>query len=105
MEIKYLNAKGMEEIDYDYSNDIILFKIKDRDYDYSIELEDVVLDIDKEGFITGIQVFDASNIFNASKEALTSIKNWEFKIRTEEKIIYIQLNFAIISRNKIIEKC
>jgi uncharacterized protein YuzE len=51
----YLNAKGKGEADYDYANDILFFKIKDREYSHSIELEDIVLDIDVSGIITGIQ--------------------------------------------------
>ena len=52
MEIKHLDAKGNGEVDYDYAHDIILFKVKDREYSKSVEFEDLVLDIDKEGFIT-----------------------------------------------------
>ena len=54
-----------------------------------VEFEDIVLDIDKEGFITGIQIFNASNMFKVEKESLNEIKNW---------------NFEIVKRNKIIER-
>ena len=104
MELKHLNAKGNGESDYDYINDILFFKIKDRGYHKSIEFEDIVLDIDKEGFITGIQIFDASEVFKLSKEALREIKKWAFEIKIENNTINIHLIFKVNSRNKIIER-
>ncbi|MEK6921836.1 MAG: DUF2283 domain-containing protein [Nanoarchaeota archaeon] len=104
LEIKQLNAIGKGEMDYDYSNDILFFKVKNREYDRSIELEDIVLDLDKQGFITGIQIFGASTIFKLEKETLQNIKKWEFHVQTEGKVISIQLMFEMIRRNKIIER-
>ncbi len=104
MELKHLTAKGNGESDYDYINDILFFKIKDREYHKSIEFEDIILDIDKEGFITGIQIFDASSIFKLSKEAVKEIKKWFFEIKVENNIINIQLMFKTMIRNKIIER-
>jgi len=76
----YLNAKGKGEADYDYANDILFFKIKDREYSHSIELEDIVLDIDVSGIITGIQIFAASNMFQIEKEALQNNKKFIFSL-------------------------
>mgnify|MGYP001610711972 CR=1 FL=1 len=104
MELKHLNAQGKGELDYDYLNDILFFKIKEREYKKSIELEDITLDIDTEGFITGIQLFAASKIFNLEKELLRNIKNWEFNIKVERKVIFVNLTFETIKRNKIIER-
>lgn len=104
MELKHLNAKGEGESDYDYLNDILFFKIKEREYFKSIEFEDIILDLDKEGFITGIQIFDASSLFKLSKENLISINKWAFEIKTENNIINIQLMFKILVRNKLIER-
>ncbi len=101
---KYLDAKGKGEMDYDYANDILFFKVEHREYDHSIELEDVVLDVDKEGYITGIQIFGASNIFNIDKDALKNIQKWEFKVKIENKIVSMQLMFEMLKRNKIIER-
>ena len=104
METKQLNSIGNGEMDYDYSNDILFFKVKNREYEHSIELEDVVLDIDKQGFITGIQIFGASAIFKVDKETLQNIKKWEFNVQTEGKVVSIQLIFEMIKRNKIVER-
>lgn len=49
---KDLKTKG--EFDYDYVHDILFFKCKDRQHERSIELDNVVIDIDEEGFIVGL---------------------------------------------------
>jgi uncharacterized protein YuzE len=100
METRHLNAKGKGQYSYDYRNDLLLFKIKDREYAKSIEFDNLVVDIDKEGFITGLRVFDASKIFKLTKVALNKITNFEFYAKIEEKIITIQLRFTSMLRNK-----
>jgi len=104
MEPKHLDAQGKGEIDYDPANDILFLKVKERDYDHSLELEDLVLDVDKEGYITGIQLFGASTIFNVDKDALQNIRKWEFKVQTEGKVISIQLMFEILRKDHLIER-
>lgn len=99
---KHLEGKG--EMDYDYANDILFFKVKDRDYDRSVELEDIVLDIDQEGYIIGIQIFTASEMFNVDKDSLRHIQKWEFRVKTERKVIFVQLMFEMIRRNQIVER-
>ena len=100
---KKLEGKG--EVDYDYKHDILFFKTKDREYVKSIELLDnLVVDVDKEGFLTGIQMFDASEYLNIDKKSLLQIPNWQFTINVHENIIEIRLVFQIKIRNKIVEK-
>ena len=100
---KKLEGKG--EVDYDYKNDILFFKLKGRQYDKSIELLDnLVVDVDKEGFLVGIQIFDASKFLNIEKKSLLKIPNWQFIISVHENIIEIRLVFQVKIRNKIIEK-
>ena len=100
---KKLEGKG--EVDYDYENDILFFKLKSRQYSKSIELLDnLVVDVDKEGFLVGIQMFDASEYLNIDKKSLLKIPNWQFTINVHESIIEIRLVFQIKVRNKIVEK-
>jgi len=91
-------------MNYDYPNDILFFKVKDRAYDHSIEFEDVVLDVDQEGYITGIQIFGASNIFEVDRDTLRNVQKWDFKVRIEGKIIFVQLMFEMLRRNQVIER-
>jgi len=101
---KYLNATGKGEMDYDFENDILFFKVKDREYGHSLELEDIIVDIDTDGFVTGVQIFGASELFNTEKEELKHLNRWEFRINTEGKTISVQLTFEVLRKDKIIER-
>ncbi len=103
MEQKKLKGKG--EADYDYKHDILFFKTVNREYSKSIELDNLVIDIDKEDFISGVQLFEASKFLNLDKETLRAINHWQYiGTTTEEGKIEIRLIFNIIMRNKTIEK-
>ena len=100
--IKKLEAEG--EMDYDYVNDILFFKVKDREYDFSLEFQNMVIDIDDEKFVVGIQLFDASNFLGISKVNLRKIPKWKFNAKIEGDIIELRLNYELEIRNKIFEK-
>lgn len=97
-----LEAEG--EMDYDYINDILFFKVKNREYDFSLEFQNMVIDIDEEKFIVGIQIFDASMFLGISKINLREIPKWKFKARIDHGIIELRLFYQICVRNKMIEK-
>ena len=99
------SIQGKGEVDYDFKHDILFFKTKGREYAKSIELLDnLVVDVDKEGFLTGIQIFDAAEYLNIDKKSLLNIPNWQFTINVHENIIEIRLVFQVKVRNKIVEK-
>ena len=100
------SIQGKEEVDYDFKHDILFFKTKDRKYAKSIELLDsIVVDVDKEGFLVGIQIFDASEFLNLDKKELLSIPKWLFNASVYDgNKIDIWLVFQIKVRNKIVEK-
>ena len=100
MKPKYLNGQGKGEIAYDFKYDILMFKVKDREYAKSVELHNFVADIDDKGFVTGIRIFDASKVFGVSKFLLKSIKSMKFKASVEDNVITIVLEFSSIVRNK-----
>lgn len=102
MKPRKLEEKG--EMSYDYVNDILLFKVSDREYDYSVEFRNMVIDIDKEQFIVAIQIFDASTFLNIDKAALREIPRWKFKAKLEDNTIEIRLDYQVKLRNKILEK-
>lgn len=104
MKQKLLDAKGKGEYTYDFKNDLLLFKIKDRNYKTSLDFGNLIVDIDEEGFITGLRVFDASQLFGMDKIALNSIQQFEFNAGVEDKVINIQLKFIALLRNKPLEK-
>ena len=100
------SIQGKGEVDYDFKHDILFFKTKDRKYAKSIELLDnIVVDVDKEGFLVGIQIFDASKFLNLDKKELLSIPKWVFNANVYDgNKIDIRLTFQIKVRNKIVEK-
>jgi len=99
---RILEAKG--EMDYDFVNDILFFKVENREYDFSLEFQNMVIDIDKEKFIVGIQIFDASEFLRIDKHYLRTLPKWQFKARIDHGIIEIRLFYQMTIRNKIIEK-
>ncbi len=104
MKEKLLDAKGKGEKSYDFKNDLLFFKIKDRNYKTSLDFGDIIVDIDEMGFITGLRIFDASQMFRMDKIALTNIKQFEFDASIEDKVVKIQLRFIALLRNKPLEK-
>lgn len=99
---KMKKLKG--EADYDFKQDILFFKTKNREYVKSIEVDNITLDIDSKNFITGIQIFEASKFLNIPKQALVSIPNWNFQATVYEGRLEVRLVFQIKIRNKIVEK-
>jgi len=99
---RHLEAEG--EMDYDYVNDILFFKVKNREYNFSIEFQNMVIDIDEEKFIVGIQIFEASNFLRMPKINLREIPNWKFNAKLENNTIEIRLDYQLKVRNKIFEK-
>ena len=97
---KHLDGTGKGEFLYDFSNDILMFKVKDRDYKISAEFQNFVADIDIEGFVTGIRIFDASKVFRIDKFTLKNIVTWGFETVVESGMITIRLTFASKVRNK-----
>lgn len=97
---KHLDGTGKGEFLYDFNNDILMFKIKDRDYKISAEFQNFVADVDTEGFVTGIRVFDASKVFGVDKYTLKRIVRWRFDTFVEKGMITIRLSFVGQVRNK-----
>src|SRR3989344_2577014 len=100
----HLDARGKGELDYDLKQDILFFKVKDREYVKSIELDNIVIDIDSEQFITGIQIFEASKFLRIDKAFLTKMPTWEFNATIKDNKVELRLTFTVVARNKIIEK-
>ncbi len=95
--------KKIGKSDYDLKNDIFFFKVKNREYSHSIELHNLVIDFDKEDFIVGLQIFDASKLFGISKKQLNNLQNFNMKSQIKEGTIQINLNFSMNIRNKRVE--
>ncbi len=98
---RHLDGMGKGEFNYDYKYDTLMFRIKGRKYNRSFEFQNFVADIDKEGFITGIRIFDASKVFGTTRYILKNIVDWEFHTRVEEDVVTITFRFSSRIRNRI----
>lgn len=92
--MKQLRANGKGKFTYDTKNDLFCFKVDERDYDHSIEFDEIIIDLDSKGIVTGIRIFDASEIFQVQKEVLEKISHFEFTTKVEDKVITVHLKFT-----------
>lgn len=99
---RHLTAPGEGVISYDSRDDLLVFRIKTRKYVKSIELQNYVADIDNEGFVTGIRLFDASKVLGIPRIALRNIREVAFESVAEQKVITIKLKMLCIWRNKAV---
>lgn len=97
---KHLDGTGKGEFVYDFNNDLLMFKVKDRDYKISAEFQNFVADIDTDDFVTGIRIFDASKVFGIDKYTLKNIAKWGYRAVIENGMITIRLTFVGKARNK-----
>ncbi len=98
---RHLNAQGKGEFLYDYKYDTVTFKIKDRDYKNSVEIQNFVIDIDTKNFVTGIRILDASKITGMSKLILKNLIHGDFKASIKDNVITVRFEFVGRIRNKI----
>ncbi|HLD05726.1 MAG TPA: DUF2283 domain-containing protein [Candidatus Nanoarchaeia archaeon] len=100
-----LDARGKGEYFYDLEDDFLIVKIKNREYKESLEFDNLVVDIDTKGFITGFRIFDASQVFKLEKNTLKHIKEFEFHTQIKDKLLSISLNFKISNgKNQVIQQ-
>lgn len=100
MNNKEKHLEGHGAMDYDYLNDVLFFKVKNREYDRSLEFENMIIDLDSEDFIVGLQIFDASKFLGIQKSDL-KVNGWQFNARITPESIEVRLICDISIRNKI----
>jgi len=97
--IKNLDKAG--EFNFDFKNDIFFFKVKEREYSHSIEMNNIVIDFDTEDFVTGLQIFNASEFFGIDKDLLKNVKNFSMQAKVENNTIRIRIEFNMMLRNQV----
>lgn len=101
-EIKKIIQTG--KFNYDSTYDLLYLKINDFDYKKSIEINNLIIDFDDKKRITGIEVLDAAEFFNVSKQTLMTVKKWLIKVSFEDCKIYLNIEFEIKKGNKTVIK-
>ena len=93
---------GEGEFLYDFKHDILTFKVKDRDYKMSVEVQNFVIDIDTDNFVTGIRIFDASKVSGLKKIVFQNLIHGKFEASIKDNVITVRLQFVGRLRNKIL---
>lgn len=91
--------------DYDFQNDTIFFYGDSDKYKFSMDLDGIILDVNEDNDIVGIEILDASKKFKFSKSDLRDISEFRATIKTNEKNIEVNMKLEIIKRNKLINRC
>jgi uncharacterized protein YuzE len=61
----------MMKVDCDKENDIIYLRFSEKEYAYSEEKEDIVVDYDEKGKVVAIEIFGASRLLKGPIEEIT----------------------------------
>ena len=77
------------KIDYDSENDIIYFYPDEKNVDYSVDYDDVIIDISGNK-IVGVEIMNASEKFAGVEEEVTKIK----KILESVKTSYMNVTYS-----------
>jgi len=94
----------IDVFDYDFENDSLLFNNQNIDYESSVDLGDIVLDIGVDGTPVGAEMLHASKLFGVSKTALKNCQNFKAEISISKDTIKIKITVSVPFRNGVIEK-
>lgn len=85
---------------YDDKYDILMMKVKEREYKISVEFQDFVVDLDTEERIMGVRIFDASKVLGVNKYTLQHIVKLDFKTNVQQGMITVRLAFEGMVKDK-----
>ena len=97
-------SNSIDIFDYDFENDSLLFNIKSIQYESSINLGNIILNIGVDGTPVGAEILHASKLFNVPKMALKNYKTFRAEISISEDTIEIKLSITILLRNHVTER-
>ncbi len=100
-------TQTISKLNYDFENDSLFVFPKSRvpeNYKISEHVDNFILDLDKNNNLIGIEILNASKVFNTTKTFLNSVTNYNFLIDINEKTIKIQANLKVKIRNNTKEK-
>lgn len=84
---------------YDLEVDIFAAHPMKRNYDSSTQIGDLIFDLDKKGRINGIEILNASKLFNIPKVFLKNMISCKLKIIAANKIIHVEAYIRSLVRN------
>jgi len=84
---------------YDPEEDILTLS-RGRKVKASIEIGDFVIDIDHKGYVTGLEVLDASTTLGIPEPQLDIIKNTTMTVKYKHNYVLIMLFFQLADKDK-----
>lgn len=94
-------ATGNTKIIYDSEEDI-LFLSRCRKVKASIDIGDFIIDVDMKGFISGIEILNASENLKVLKEQLKGLEQASMVITYKPNYVYIYLVMKLKDKEKAI---
>jgi uncharacterized protein YuzE len=95
---------NIDTLDYDFENDSFLFNSKSREYESSIDLDGIILDIGVDGIPVGAEILHASKLFNVPKSVLKEYLKFKSRITISDRLIEIEFTVTVFMRNTVVEK-
>lgn len=88
--------------DYDYKNDSLYIVKPNSKIKQSVYIDDLILDVDENGNVVGLELLSASKVFGIPKKYLRHIKNVKFSIsyNRSNKILFVSLLILIKTQNQ-----
>ncbi len=99
-----INTYPIDIFDYDFENDSLFFNYQGIDYESSIDIDNIILDLGVDGSPVGAEILHASELFNVPKTAIKNLKNFKADISISEETIEIKITIYTILRNRETEK-
>ncbi len=92
------------KMDYDEENDLLFFSLTRSEYLHSLELHDIIVDLDKENKIMGIEMFNAAKLLNVSPNSIIDTIQCMINIIVHKGKLQIHFFFKIEHHGEIIQK-
>jgi len=92
-------AEGSTEINYNEDEDILSFW-KGKPSQASIEIGDFIIDITSQGYVSGLEIINASENLDMSNEILNNIEKAAMAIIYKPNYVYIMLKVKLKGKDK-----
>ncbi len=89
------------KLNYSLKEDILYTRPYNRNYESSVQYGDIIVDLDNDKRVAGIEILDASKVFHINKELLRNIRYGQVETIIKSDKIAIYFMFKIKFRNAI----
>lgn len=84
---------------YDYENDSLFVSKKERSYESSVEVENMIFDLDKDKKIVGFEILGASKVLGVDKVFIKNVFEGKLDVVINEKFLQIKIQLKSKVRN------